>query len=887
MKKTILLTSFLALVSLLFAGNQPITPHAITLNPNLKPFYHGVASGDPLQDGVMIWTRVTPDTGTSGPIKVYWQIATDVNFNNVVNYGKTEALEANDYCVKIDVCGLQPSTFYYYMFNANGKNSIIARTKTAPGANTDNDSARFAVVSCASWEHGYFNSYENISARNDVDAVLHLGDYVYEYASGDFTGNVAGRTYDPTGEAYDSVSYHFRHSQYKLDDQLRRIHQLFPFITVWDDHETCNDAYRDGGENHQPATEGLYTARKKNSTSTYFKWMPLRKPDPLDTIRIFRKLRYGKLMDLIMLDTRLYDRDVQDAALSNDPNHHMMGPVQRTWYFQQLADTSTRWKIIGNQVMFAPMKLFGQAVNKDQWDTYEYERNLIINQVLTNNYKNMVLLTGDIHTSWCNDVPGPGYNDQTGAGSVCVEFVGPSVTSLNFPIPVGQGIIKAANKHEKYVNLDDHGYYIVDVKKGKVQADYKYNTVEQLHSADTDGPSYFVNNNERFLRQGTKINAPAITAANPPLLPDPSIVVTKIQNQIYVNVDEEEQRNVVVIPNLSACPALGLTVIDNANHGINGTLQPGKVTYQSAHNYSGKDTVVAVVCQTAAPFACDTVTIYITVRSVIKTDTVIVNIDSKQTKSDCFTFDDINSINTVTHTNPLHGVITFSTDTCLTYTADSNFRGFDVITIVACETATSTCDTIVYIFKINHPTQLQTIYIDTVKNKIVGDCFGFDDLFGAHTAPTKAILPKNGNVTWLSDTCFRLAPFLNYVGNDSILVIACDNSVAPPVCDSVLYIVTFHEPLPNKIEEPQNLVVLSVYPNPASNHLYVQYYLQQSEKVSMKLLDVSGKVVASNAFVAEAGLRISELNMANLPSGNYLLEMQVGKEKFTKRITRQ
>lgn len=194
------------------------------------------------------------------------------------------------------------------------KTPIIARTKTAPGANTDNDSARFAVVSCASFEHGYFNSYENISARNDVDAVLHLGDYVYEYASGDFTGNVAGRTYDPTGEAYDSVSYHFRHSQYKLDDQLRRIHQLFPFITVWDDHETCNDAYRDGGENHQPATEGPYTARKKNSTSTYFKWMPLRKPDPLDTIRIFRKLRYGKLMDLIMLDTRLYDRDVQDAA---------------------------------------------------------------------------------------------------------------------------------------------------------------------------------------------------------------------------------------------------------------------------------------------------------------------------------------------------------------------------------------------------------------------------------------------------------------------------------------------------------------------------------------------------------------------------------------------
>ncbi len=887
MKKTLLLTSFIALLSFVFAGNQPVAPHAITLNPNLKPFYHGVASGDPLPDGVMLWTRVTPDTGTAGSIKVYWQIATDVNFTNVVNYGKTEALEANDYCVKIDVCGLQPATFYYYMFNANGKNSIIARTKTAPGGNTDNDSARFAVVSCASWEHGYFNSYENISARNDVDAVLHLGDYIYEYASGDFTGNVAGRTYDPTGEAYDSVSYHFRHSQYKLDDQLRRLHQLFPFITVWDDHETCNDAYSDGGENHQPATEGPYNVRKKNSTSTYFKWMPLRKPDPLDTLRIFRKLRYGKLMDLIMLDTRLYDRDVQDNALSNDPNHHMMGPVQRTWYYQQLADTTTRWKIIGNQVMFAPLKLFGQTLNKDQWDGYEYERNLIINQILTNNYKNMVILTGDIHTSWCNDVPGPNYDDQTGAGSVCVEFVGPSVTSLNFPIPVGQGIIKAANKHEKYVNLDDHGYYLVDVKKGKVQVDYKFNTIDQLHAADTDGPSYFVNNNERFLRQGVKITAPAIAAANPPLLPDPSIAITKIQNQIFENVDEDELRNVLVIPNLLACPALGLTVIDNANHGINGTLQPGQVTYQSAHNYSGKDTVVVVVCQTSAPFACDTVTIFVTVRSIIKTDTVTINLDSKQTKSDCFTLDDINVINTISHSNPSHGVITFTNDTCLTFTADSNFRGFDVVTIIGCETATAVCDTIVYIFKINHPTQLQTIYIDTVKNKIVGDCFGFDDLFGAHTVPTKALLPKNGNVTWFSDSCFKLAPFLNYVGTDSILVIACDTSVSPSVCDSVLYIVTFREPLPNKIEDPQNLVVLSVYPNPASNHLYVQYYLQKLEKVSLKLFDATGKLATANSFTADAGLRISELNMANLPSGSYLLEMQVGEETFTKRIVRQ
>jgi alkaline phosphatase D len=167
-----------------------------------------------------------------------------------------------------------------------------------------------------------------------------------------------------------------------LDDQLRRIHQLFPFITVWDDHETCNDAWREGGENHTPATEGPYLVRKSNSTATYFKWMPIRKPDLFDTIRIFRKLRYGKLLDLIMLDTRLYDRDEQDGAATNDPNRHMMGPVERAWYFQQLQDTTTTWKIIGNQVMFAPMKAFGQILNADQWDGYDFERNLIINQVI-------------------------------------------------------------------------------------------------------------------------------------------------------------------------------------------------------------------------------------------------------------------------------------------------------------------------------------------------------------------------------------------------------------------------------------------------------------------------------------------------------------------------
>ncbi|MDB5284136.1 MAG: hypothetical protein JWO06_3211, partial [Bacteroidota bacterium] len=434
MKRLYFLQIMLLVVSFASAQSGPLR---ITLDPSLRPFYHGVESGDPEADRIIIWTHVTPDSGTASNIDVYWQIATDTGFTNIVNYGKCIATDSSHYCVKADVCGLQPSTYYYYMFYALGGNSITGRTKTAPAAGADVDSLRFAVVSCASWEHGYFNAYQSISNRNNIDAVVHVGDYIYEYGSGDYTANISGRTYDPPAECITELGYELRYSQYKLDDQLKRLHQLFPFITVWDDHETCNNSYSTGAPNQsgQP-----YSFRKHNSTSTYFKWMPLRKPDALDTLRIFRKLRYGKLLDLVMLDTRLYDRDEQDLSATNDSTRHMMGPVERAWFYQQLDDTATRWKIIGNQVMFAPLNVLGQPVNADQWDGYNYERGLIENHILQHPVKDVVILTGDIHSTWCNDVPGPNYNSNTGAGSVCVEFVGTSVTSPAFPIPVGQGV---------------------------------------------------------------------------------------------------------------------------------------------------------------------------------------------------------------------------------------------------------------------------------------------------------------------------------------------------------------------------------------------------------------------------------------------------------------
>jgi alkaline phosphatase D len=857
--------------------------HRITFNPTFKPFYHGISSGDPMEDKVILWTRYTPDSGNVTSKLVYWQMATDPAFSNVVNYGKAYANESEDFTVKVDVCGLQPNTFYYYLFSDGVKNSIVGRTKTAPGANSDNDSARFAVVSCASWEHGYFNAYENISTRNDIDAVLHLGDYIYEYATGDFSDNIAGRTYDPPAEAVTKEQYQLRYSQYKLDDQLRRIHQLFPFITVWDDHETCNDAWREGGENHTPATEGPYLVRKSNSTATYFKWMPIRKPDLFDTIRIFRKLRYGKLLDLIMLDTRLYDRDEQDGAATNDPNRHMMGPVERAWYFQQLQDTTTTWKIIGNQVMFAPMKAFGQILNADQWDGYDFERNLITNQVINNNVKNLVILTGDIHTSWVNDVPGPSYNGTTGAGSIGVEFVGPSITSYNFPIPVGQNIIKSFNPHMKYVNLDDHGFYYLDVRKTRTQADYKFNTVTSLGANQSNGPSYKVDVNAQSISLGAAVAPAPFTVPIPSLMPNHSLPVTKISNLVYVATDNKTAIYQPLFPTATICPSLQNSIIDQANNGVSSIQNGTTLFYKSSNLYQGQDTVIVQYCQTAEPFECDTIIIVLTVSNKTITDTINVAVLSGHTYTGCVRFDDIAQANTITHNSPANIALQFASDSCFTFTADSNFAGVNYLQFVGCD-GLGNCDTVVYKISIKKVAKASTEYITVSKNTIVNRCFKFDDLLGTKGANQLIVAPKNGNFSFQSDSCFKYAPFYNFVGADTFIISSCDNST-PPVCDTIIYIVNFTTV---GIETQEAVAVLGVYPVPAEDYVAIQYFAYVKTPISFELFDIQGKKIISKTETPTLNdVHQAVLNTSNLAKGNYTLKIKQGANVYTKKITKE
>ncbi len=498
----------------------------------LAPFYHGVASGDPLPDGVIIWTRVTPPE--DGPVDVQWRVATDTLLENVVASGTTSTSQDSDYTVKVDVRGLQPSTTYYYGFTALGRHSLTGRTKTAPSGPVDR--LRFAVASCANYQSGYYNNYADIAARNDLDGVIFLGDYIYEYAEKP-SGNraIEARGLEPDGETVTLEEYRTRYAFYKLDPDLRRLNQQLPFIAVWDDHESANNSWRGGAENHDPDTEGDWEVRKHAAERAWFEWMPIRAVEPADTI-IHRALQFGDLCDLIMLDTRLEGRDKQLDSLTgpniNDPNRTILGAPQYDWLTSELSNNTATWKVIGNQVMFshlvAPPQLAEQGLElTDTWDGYPVERDRLLTYFGQHDLRNIVLLTGDIHTAWAWDVPldGTSYNSKTGQGSECVEFVTPSITSDNVDealgvpaddpqITTGAAVLRSLNPPLKYLNLVDHGYYVLDVTPAQVQADWYFaDTILIRQRGEHYGDGWLV-------RAGTNhivhADGPTQPRANPP-----------------------------------------------------------------------------------------------------------------------------------------------------------------------------------------------------------------------------------------------------------------------------------------------------------------------------------------------------------------------------------
>ncbi|MER7174719.1 alkaline phosphatase D family protein [Streptomyces mesophilus] len=469
-------------------------------------FLHGVASGDPLPDGVLLWTRVTPIPGAEpgsglGPdTDVHWELAEDKAFTRTVAQGTVTARAASDHTVKADVRGLRPATDYWFRFTAGSVTSVIGRTRTTPAYDVSAGNVRFGVVSCANYEAGYFSAYRHLAARQDLDAVLHLGDYIYEYASGGYpeTDQVL-RAQKPAHEILTLADYRLRHGTYKTDADLQAVQARHPVIAIWDDHEVANDAWSGGAENHSPGSEGPYAARVQAAKQAYFEWMPVR---PATEGTVYRRIRYGQLADLHLLDLRSF-RSQQAGVGSgavDDPERTITGRAQLDWLKQGLSQSQARWKLVGTSVMISPMAFGsvpahllgplaellglpkeGLAVNVDQWDGYTDDRRELLAHLTDHAIQDTVFLTGDIHMAWANDVPVRAATYPF-SKSAATEFVVTSVTSDNIDDILGvapqtvslvaAGAIKAANRHVKWLDMDSHGYGVLDVTAARTQMDY-------------------------------------------------------------------------------------------------------------------------------------------------------------------------------------------------------------------------------------------------------------------------------------------------------------------------------------------------------------------------------------------------------------------------------
>ena len=469
-------------------------------------FLHGVASGDPLPDGVLLWTRVTPvpeavpGSGTGPDTEVNWVVATDRDFTNVVAKGSVTATAASDHTVKADVRGLEPATDYWFRFSAGPTDSPAARTRTAPAADASVAGLRFGVVSCANWEAGHFSSYRHLAARGDLDAWLHLGDYIYEYGSGEYGArDTVVRPHAPAHEILTLADYRVRHGRYKTDPDLQALHATAPVVAIWDDHEIANDTWSGGAENHTEGAEGAWTARQAAAKQAYFEWMPVR---PAIAGTTYRRLRFGKLADLSLLDLRTF-RSQQVSlgdGMVDDPERTLTGRAQMDWLKSGLASSDTTWRLVGNSVMISPFAIGsipaellkplaellglpkeGLALNTDQWDGYTDDRRELLAHLRANGVRNTVFLTGDIHMAWANDVP---HNAATYplSASAATEFVVTSVTSDNLDdiVKVPEGtvsaiaapVIRAANRHVHWVDTDRHGYGVLDVTAERTQMDF-------------------------------------------------------------------------------------------------------------------------------------------------------------------------------------------------------------------------------------------------------------------------------------------------------------------------------------------------------------------------------------------------------------------------------
>ena len=499
---------------------------------NTYSFNHGVASGDPLEDRVILWTRVTPQQ--AGPVEVILEVSENKNFSKVAYSKKLHTSSLSDYTIKYDFLAKQycnSDNGFFYRFRAGNSVSETGRSKTF---SKNIKSAKIAIFSCSNFPAGYFNAYQAAAEKNDLDLWLHLGDYLYEYPMGGYATENAeklGRAPIPIHEMITLSDYRQRHAQYKLDQGSIALHKHAPLIAVWDDHEFSNDAWKRGAENHsEDGSEGDFYARRSAAIKAYYEWMPIREQQ--NKRKIFRDFKIGKLMHLIMLDTRQFGRDKQiqpkdylsksgfyQAKFYNDLNseyRELLGAEQFSWIEDKILNSNAAWTIFGQQVLMTKLKfpdisklikaeeipdflkpylkLLGLGIpsNLDAWDGYPAARNKLY-KLMKNAKKKFISLAGDTHNSWVSEL-----ENQSGE-KVGIELGAPSVTSpgitdvLNLDENNFVDSIVKLNKELQWMNPSNRGYLFLDCTDSKIIASFNFiKELENINSEISSSQSFLI-----------------------------------------------------------------------------------------------------------------------------------------------------------------------------------------------------------------------------------------------------------------------------------------------------------------------------------------------------------------------------------------------------------